>query len=432
MLTILAFVVGLQLPTSAPASQLTLDAAWRLALVRNQSVLAAQLLVPEAQLVRTAAALWPNPELSVSVANLVLGPGYDQEQDIHPDFFDQTINQVGLSQVIDVWGKRKAHVAAAKQGVIEARLRVQDALREAYYAVASAFVAVVREQDERQLAQDSRQRYEQTVDLTRKRFAAGDIAESELRVIELEGLKYANAEDDAKLEWQMARAALAQLLALTDVAMLPEVLAPLPDISAGTTGALTLPDVLAQSIQRRPDMLALDAAQQRAVLDLKAERRDAFVDPALAVGYQRSYFQASGDNPHSLVVGVALPIPAFDRNQVGIAKSRLEAEALKHASAVLRLDMAQSIADAHGRVLRAEAIMARYDAGGMRRRAEVALSVTEKSYRAGAVSYLEMLEAERTFIETQAHYIATAFDLWQARLDWRHATAFDFPGDINR
>ena len=38
-------------------------------------------------------------------------------------------------------------------------------------------------------------------------------------------------------------------------------------------------------------------------------------------------------------------------------------------------------------------------------RAETALRVAEKSYRAGAISLLELLEAQRTYLDTQAQYL---------------------------
>ena len=62
-----------------------------------------------------------------------------------------------------------------------------------------------------------------------------------------------------------------------------------------------------------------------------------------------------------------------------------------------------------------------YEGGGMLKRAESALNVAEKSYKAGAISLLELLEARRTYIETEASYLRAQHDLRQATVDLSHA-----------
>jgi cobalt-zinc-cadmium efflux system outer membrane protein len=54
-------------------------------------------------------------------------------------------------------------------------------------------------------------------------------------------------------------------------------------------------------------------------------------------------------------------------------------------------------------------------------RAETALRVAEKSYRAGAISLIELLEAQRTYLDTQAQYLRALYDFRQATVDVSHA-----------
>jgi hypothetical protein len=61
------------------------------------------------------------------------------------------------------------------------------------------------------------------------------------------------------------------------------------------------------------------------------------------------------------------------------------------------------------------------DKGGMLSRAETALRVAEKSYRAGAISLIELLEAQRTYLDTQATYLRALHDFRQATVDVSHA-----------
>ena len=58
-------------------------------------------------------------------------------------------------------------------------------------------------------------------------------------------------------------------------------------------------------------------------------------------------------------------------------------------------------------------------------RADNSLKVAERSYKAGAISLLELLEAQRTFLETRAQYLRAQYDHRQARIDLRRAVGSD-------
>ena len=62
----------------------------------------------------------------------------------------------------------------------------------------------------------------------------------------------------------------------------------------------------------------------------------------------------------------------------------------------------------------------------LRHGAERSLEVAEKSYKAGAISLLELLEAQRTFLETRAQYLRAKYDYRQSRVDLRRAVGSDW------
>ncbi|MDB4980320.1 MAG: hypothetical protein JWM82_1072, partial [Myxococcales bacterium] len=64
---------------------------------------------------------------------------------------------------------------------------------------------------------------------------------------------------------------------------------------------------------------------------------------------------------------------------------------------------------------------------GMLARAEAALRVAEKSYKAGAASLLDLLEAQRTNLETRAEYLRALYDFRQAAVDVTHAVGEGTP-----
>lgn len=413
---------GRELPRAvadAALPELTMAQAVTLALSRNRDVIAAKLEIRAAELEAVAARVYPNPVFSYSVGNLVLGEGNrgnaQNGAPLHPGFLEQPVHTVGISEVIDVWAKRSARIRAANEGIRYRRLTVEDALREIVYAVRSAFADVVREQSERDLSREIRDRYTETVRLSRARRAAGEISEAELGKIELEGLKYENEVIDAEQEYDLSRQNLASLLGI-GINLPFHASFPLPQGLSVSASSWTN-----EALEHRPDVLAVRSAGNVAAASLDSEKREAFPDLSLGVSYTHSAFGVSGDNPNALGVGVSMPLPIFDRNQAGIGRAELEARRAENDAARLVLQVRREVAEAARHVERAQALLSVYEKGGMIERADTALAVAEKSYKAGASSLLELLEARRTYIETQASYLRAQHDYRQSIVDVLHS-----------
>ncbi len=429
------WVVGLGLVVAVVAPQaafaqggsLDMEQAVALALQRNRDVIAARLEIRSAELDKIAAELYPNPVLSYSIGNLTLGAGnpYNVQNGApeHPGL-SQTVHTLGISEIIDVWSKRGARTRAAERGIELKRLEVADALREIVHAVRSAFADVVREQSERQLGRDMRDRYAETVRLSRARFNAGEISEAEFRKIELEGLKYQSDVVDADSEYDLARQKLAALLGLGSSAGLPE---PLVSEDPPHEDTLPLPALVQKALENRPDARAVERARAYAEATLGSAKRDALPDISLGASYTHSEFVVSGDNPNTVGLNVSLPLPIFDRNQANIGRAELDIRRAANNAERIQIVVRQEVSDAARRVDRSKSLLAIFEGGGMLERADNSLRVAEKSYKAGAISLLELLEAQRTFLETRAQYLRAQHDHRQSRIDLRHALGSDAP-----
>ena len=417
------------------STSLTADQAVAVALQRNREVIAARLEIEGSELDVVAARLYPNPIAGYSIGNLLLGPANLQNAAPTRSFADQPVQVVGVSEIVDVWMKRSAHIRAAEKGVDHRRLLTEDALREIAYAVRSAFAEAVREQAERQLAHDVADRYVQTIKISQARFKAGDISEAELRKIEIEGLRYQNAVIDAEMQLDVARSRLAALLGLGGSSALPAALVDAADAAARP--GFDLARLTSRALERRPDLRAAGAARVQADAQLASAQRDALPDISLGANYTHSAFTTSGDNPNTLALSLSLPLPLFDRNQANIGRARLDQRRADNEGDRLRVAIAREVAEAVRRGTRAVTLLAVFerptggdvpgtptgtsDKGGMLSRAETALRVAEKSYRAGAISLIELLEAQRTYLDARAQYLRALYDFRQATVDVQHA-----------
>ena len=443
VLSAVALAAILAAPLGASAMDaLTQDQAVAIALRLNRDAIAARLEIEGAELDVVAARVYPNPTLSYALGNLVLGKANPQSPP--PGFFGQTVQTVGVTQVLDIWSKRGARSHVAEEGVTKRRLLTEDALREIVYAVRSAFADLSREQSERELAMTMATRYAETVRLSQSRYRAGDISEADLRKIELEGTKYQNAVIDADSEWAVSRGKLAALMGLATVSQLPERVAD-PEARPVFDAARLVADALG----RRPDLRAAGASRVVAEAEVSAARREVYPDFELGAQYTHSDFTVSGDNPNTLGLSLSLPLPIFDRNKAGIGRAELDVRRADNDKERLRLAVEHDVAEAVRKAARAQELLrifegdigagpvtpvpaplattATGDKGGMLKRAETALSVAEKSYKAGATTLLDLLEAQRTFLETRADYLRVLYDFRQAAIDVTHAVGEGTP-----
>jgi len=424
---------------SAIATAWSMDQAVAIALQQNRSVIAARLDIDAAQLDVVQARIYPNPIASYAIGDLVLGAGNPQglNPPLTPSFGSQPVQTIGLSEIIDIWAKRGARTRAAERGVEQRKLIVEDALREIVYAVRSAFADVSREQAERELAHEIAGRYDETVRLSQARFRAGDISEAELRKVELEGLRYQSLVVDADQELDLARQKLAALMGLPSRAVLPPAVVDPPELRPDFARAYSVDALVATALQNRPDVRAASSGRTVAEAQLGAAKREALPDISLGAAYTHSDFTVSGDNPNTLAFSLSLPLPLFDRNQANIGRSELEIRradneierlktAVHHevAAAVRRADRSRTLLELFegtGTALSTVGGAAGVSGGGMLGRAETSLRVAERSYKTGAISLLELLEAQRTYLDVRGQYLRAVDDVRQAAIDLNHA-----------
>ena len=237
------------------------------------------------------------------------------------------------------------------------------------------------------------------------------------------------------MQLDVARGKLAALLSLPSVTQLPALH---PDAAdAASRPRFDLARLTQRALERRPDLRAAGAARLQADAQLAAAERERLPDITLGGSYTHSDFTVSGDNPNTMALTLSLPLPLFDRNQANIGRAGLDQRRADNDGERLRIAVARDVAEAVRKGARAATLLAVFeqpaggdvpgtptgtsDKGGMLSRAETALRVAEKSYRAGAISLIELLEAQRTYLDTQAQYLRAVYDFRQATADVSHA-----------
>src|SRR6266705_1268918 len=156
----------------------------------------------------------------------------------------------------------------------------------------------------------------------------------------------------------------------------------------------------------------------------KATAARRWPNPTLGVQYTHSEFQVSGDLANQVGASVSVPLPVFNQNQGEIERAEAEALIARREVEKLRLAIPQEVRSAVASYTIARERVARFEDAFLRQARE-ARHAAEVSFREGAVSLLEFLEAERTYVQTEREHLAALRDLNTAAFDVTRAAALE-------
>jgi cobalt-zinc-cadmium efflux system outer membrane protein len=400
----------------APAPEaVTLSQALELVESQNPDMQAARLQVAQAEAQRVLARQLPNPTLGTTLGNIALSqtqpPGLSVSETIQTG--------IALGQPLILWGKRGLRIEGADAGIAAAHGQERDALRQLRAAVKDAYFRALRDDRALAFATENERRHRDVVALQARRFRSGDISEVDFRKIEVEGLRFLSDLEDARRSSAEDQNLLGRLVgADRPVTALGEPVAPvIPED----------PDALIQQAQtHRPDLLALERSRAQAALALQVAKRERYPDVTVGATYLNDQWTRGGDMRNTIGLGLSVPLPLLNQNQGSIAQAEV---ALRQADTQLnrtRLDIVRDVRDALAAYRSARALREKYETGYLER-SHVTLTGAEASYRAGAASLIDYLDAERTYTATQLNYLDTVLAMRVGTAAIELAVGEDFP-----
>lgn len=387
-----AFAAAGPSPSAAAPTAVTAPLTLRevvVAALRHHPELAAFEPKLRAQQARTRmAGLDPALQLSFDLAN-ALGSG-------ETSGVNAVEATLALSRVIELGGKRNARMAvgAAGTGLVNAEFQVRelDVLAE----VTRRFIIVAERQEQLALAVRGRDLAERTVATVERRVASARSPHAELDRARI-------ALDRARLDEQRAAAQLdtARIeLAATWGADRTALDGRRFDAVAADLHALPEPGIyedFATRLAGNPDLLRLATESRLREAELRLARTARRADLTVALGVRR--LEASNDE--ALVASVAMPLFASRRAIPAIeeAQAHHDLAGAQYRAAEVRL---RTVLYGLHRSLHQEVAMARTVERELLPRAEEALRETRYAYERGRYSFLEMVDAQREFLDLQA------------------------------
>ena len=357
------------------------------------------------------ASLLRNPEFSVDVEN------------VWGDFPGTSLAETtySISQLLEL-GKRSPRIrrAEAEKGVLRQELDM--ARLNVVADVKRGFINALSARKKLELNREAHRFAELLAVGVTDRVAAGAVSPiEETRAKVVLAVSSVNVERSA-LEVEAAHRELAATMGESEPSF--------ESLAGDLDEDLSVPavDNVAERITATPDIARWVAERDRRSAALDAERSMAIPSVTLTGGIK--HFRENSDT--TFVLGLAVPLPLFDRNQGAIR----EAEALRSKTDTERKATELLLRSQFGQ-RRAALAAARREATLLR---EVALSgaksaydAVSEGYRLGKFRYLDVLDAGKTLVETRLRYVEalTGFHLAKVDLE-RILAAQEAPDRKNR
>ena len=387
----------------APVVPLTLDdAIARVALDHpDLRLIDAQRPVLEAR--RDAAALRPPMQLGVELENL-LGSGDTRG-------LRGAEATVSLSGVLERGGKLDARRLLAQSNIDALAPQRATARLDLLAETARRYLDVARAQSAMDIALTDIEQRRRAVSAARLRLQAGASPESVLLTAQAMLAQAELDRDRATQEAASARLALAALWGARQ-----------SSFTAVSGNALQLPvardfDVLAEELQRAPELAELLGEQRIREAQLQLARTAARPDWNWQVGVRNS----RADNATSLVGGFSIPLGSARRAAPEIREAEANLALLPYERKARQQQLYATLAEAHGRYAgaRLEVERMKRDVLPQLQKAERA---AEQAWRAGAASYMEWAQLQAMRIDARQRQLDSAVAAQSALIEIQRLT----------
>jgi cobalt-zinc-cadmium efflux system outer membrane protein len=372
--------------------KLSVDDAVRMALAHNQSLGAQRLNIDLSKADELTASQKPKYTFSGSADGFPLfSPSL-----INGDYF-ASVMQYGFAvdHVYERGGKHDKRITTGLDTIDVTSKTVLDAERQLRFQTEQAFVSVQLAKSALDLANQDLQSFSDTVEASRQRVVAGDLAEGDFLKVSLQKLQFEQDVTAAELSLVQAKASLRQLLGYDTVGDDFDVTGDLAHVRI----TVSLDTLTQTALTSRPDLLAAQSGVKLATDQVTLEEGNRARDVDGSLNYTRNAF----GHISSLGVGVTFDLPFGDRNQGNIAHAQIAVTQAKQTEVATRVGVLTDVLTAFSQYQTNEKVLALYESGYLDQ-ASQSLDIARYVFQRGAGSLLDLLDAERTYRSIQLTY----------------------------
>lgn len=343
------------------------------------------------------ASLLPNPEFEFELDPPNFGRNYS---------CNETEVSYGISQLIELGGKRGTRMQITSSAEEISLWDLEHSKRDVARKAAGAFMDVVTAQHEVEHNEEARNLAQTMQKTVAEKVKAGKYSPMEERKAALEFAKSELAYERSVRDLVIAKEKLIGLWGCQQMDF-ESVIYPFAEISE-----LESIECYLGFLEGNPTVARWDAEWDAAFHNLELQRLQRIPDLTVEGGVtHEGRFDKVG-----VYFGFSIPIPVFDRNQGNILKAEAELRQIESQREDALLTLQSGVKETFRQMesLRREAMKFKklvYDG------TEETVKDMEEGFRRGKFDFIEVLDAQKTFIEVEDHYIHLLLDYHKKKID---------------
>ncbi len=361
----------------------------------NPTLKAARLNVDESRAAEITAFLRPNPDFTFATD----GTQLSRYQGVWRPFTGTQYSS-SFSYLHERDHKRELRRDQAKESTVIAESTYADQERSLLFNLRNAFVGVLQAKEVLQNAKENLEYWDHELDINRKRFRAGDLAQVDLNRLELERAQFESDFESAFVNLRTSKIQLLQLL--NDHTPISQF-----DVSGPYDFGellMTMEEYRSAALATRPDLKAAMQTVDLAKVTHELAVANGSTDPTYSVWWTHN---PSFNNPYdnnTLGASVSIPLRIFDRNQGEKERTRID---ITHSERLRDAAEAQVFSDvdsAYVTLIQALNLLKPYKTKYL----PLAIDNRDRitiAFRNGGSSLLDLLDGEKAYRDTRLAYL---------------------------
>ncbi len=355
----------------------------------NPTLRAGQINIDESRAAEITAFLRPNPGFSFNFDQFTPFTGNPYRP------LTYSLPLISFNYLHERDHKRELRLDSAQEATAISVSQQTDLIRTMVFSLRSAFITTLQSKAILALAKDNLDYFDKELAIGRDRLAAGDIAQLDMKRLDLQRVQYESDYQTALVNLRTAKITLLQLLFDRTPVDQFDVTGPF-EFSERLT---PLEEVRNLAMDTRPDLKAAVQAIDKAKVDHRLAVSNGSTDPTFSV-------DAAHNPPIQAYIGfgVQIPLRIFDRNQGEKARTQLD---IAHAERLKDAAVAQVFSDvdsAYVTVVSSVELLKPYRDKYLQEAKEVR-DTMEYSYQHGQAALVDYLDAQRDYRATYVDYL---------------------------
>jgi cobalt-zinc-cadmium efflux system outer membrane protein len=361
----------------------------------NPTLKAAKLNIDESRAAEITAYLRPNPDFSLAADGVQVSRNFGVWRP-----FQGVVETPGISYLHERQHKRESRRDQAKESTAISESSYLDQERGLVFNLRNAFVQILQAKAVLQNARENLSYWDKELDVNRKRFKAGDLAQIDLNRLELQRVQFESDYETAVVNLRTAK--IQVLMLLNDRT---------PIEQFDVAGSFDFADNLGPleefrnvALAARPDLKIAVQNVDLAKITHQLAVANGSTDPTFSVWYSHNPSFANPFANETMGGSISIPLRIFDRNQGEKARTQIDIGRNERLRDAAEAQVFNDIDSAYWTLIQALNLLKPYKtkylplAEDNRNRITIA-------FQNGGASLLDLLDAEKAYRDTRLAYL---------------------------